>query len=192
MRRLAATVALLFAALLAWVAAGPWLTMRAIGNAVRAEDHAALSRHIDFPPLRASLKAQLGERLVRSAGIDRQAGLLGSLGATVANGLAGGAVDLMVTPQGLGALMEGRKVWNRARGLPPPRTEAGAAARSDPWRNAQRRYESSSRFTITVPGEDGAPVVFVLTRKGLRWKLSDIRLPPPQEVQSAARAHRPG
>ena len=47
MRRLAATVALLFAALLAWVAAGPWLTMRAIGNAVRAEDHAALSRHID-------------------------------------------------------------------------------------------------------------------------------------------------
>ncbi|TWT21712.1 DUF2939 domain-containing protein [Luteimonas wenzhouensis] len=192
MRRLAATVALLFAALLAWVAAGPWMTMRAIGNAVRAEDHAALSRHIDFPPLRASLKAQLGERLVRSAGIDRQAGLLGSLGATVANGLAGGAVDLMVTPQGLGALMEGRKVWNRARGLPPPRTEAGAAVRPDPWHGARRRYESPSRFTIAVPMEGGAPVVFVLSRTGLRWKLSDIRLPPPSADAGSAGNDRAG
>lgn len=192
MRKWLILAVLLAASLLAWVAAGPWFTMHAIGKAVREEDHAALSRHIDFAPLRASLKDQVGDRLARSVGVERQTGLLGALGMTVANELAGGAVDLMVTPYGLGALMEGRKVWNRARGLPPPRTEAGAAARSDPWRNAQRRYESSSRFTITVPGEDGAPVVFVLTRKGLRWKLSDIRLPPPQEVQSAARAHRPG
>src|SRR5690606_6780094 len=119
------------------------------------------------------------DRLVRSVGIDRQAGLLGSLGTAVASELAGGAVELMVTPQGLGALMEGRKVWNRARGLPPPRTGAGAAARPDPWRDAERRYESPSRFTATVRTDDGQPLVFVLTRRGLRWRLSDIRLPPP-------------
>ena len=178
MRRWLILAVLLAASLLAWVAAGPWFTMHAIGKAVREENHAALARHIDFPPLRASLKDQLGDRLARRVGVEHQTGLLGALGMTVANELAGGGVDLMVTPYGLGALMEGRKVWNRARGLPPPRTEAGAAARPDPWRNARRRYESTSRFTITVPDEDGAPLVFVLTRKGLRWKLSDIRLPP--------------
>lgn len=179
MRKWIILAGVLLAALLAWTAAGPYLTMHAIGKAVREENAAALARHVDFPPLRASLKAQLGDRLARRVGVEAQSGWLGALGATVANELAGGAVDLMITPYGLGALIEGRKVWNRATGLPPPRTEAGAAARPDPWREAQRRYESTSRFTATVHTDDGAPVVFVLTRQGVRWKLSDIRLPPP-------------
>jgi len=178
MRRWLILAGVLLAAVLAFGAAGPWLAMHAIGKAVREENAAALARHVDFPPLRASLKAQTGDRLARSVGIEAQSGWLGALGMTVATELAGGAVDLMVTPYGLGALMEGRKVWNRATGLPPPRTEEGARARPDPWRNAERRYESASRFTATVRTDDGAPVVFVLTRKGLRWRLSDIRLPP--------------
>ncbi|MEE7561224.1 hypothetical protein HH299_17155, partial [Xanthomonas sp. Kuri4-2] len=42
---------------------------------------------------------------------------------------------------------------------------------------AEHRYESSSRFTATVRTAGGDPIVFVLTRDGLRWRLSDIRLP---------------
>jgi len=179
MRRWLILAVLLLAALLAWVAAGPWIAMHAIGKAVREENATALARHVDFPHLRASLRDQASDRVSRSLGIDGQTGWLGALGAGVANQLAGGAIDLMVTPHGLGALMEGRKVWNRATGLPPPRTEAGAAVRPDPWRNAERRYESSSRFTATVQTDDGQPLVFVLTRDGLRWRLSDVRLPPP-------------
>ncbi len=178
MRKWLVLIVLLLAILLAWVAAGPFVAMHAIGKAVREENPAALARHIDFPPFRASLKAQLGDRLARSVGVETQSGWLGALGMTVANEVAGGAVELMVTPYGIGALIEGRKVWNRATGMPPPRTPEGAAVRPDPWRNAQRRYESTSRFTATVHTDDGAPVVFVLTRHGLRWKLSDIRLPP--------------
>lgn len=179
MRRWLVLAVLLLAALLAWLAAGPYLAMQAIGKAVREENAAALARHVDFPPLRASLKAQLGDRLARSVDVEAQSGWLGALGMTVANGLAGGAVDLMVTPHGLGAMIEGRKVWNRASGMPPPRSEEGARARPDPWRHAERRYQSASRFTATVHTDDGRPVVFVLTRQGLRWRLSDILLPPP-------------
>ena len=179
MRKWPLGAVLLFAALLGWIAAGPYVAMHAIGKAVREENAAALARHVDFPPLRASLKAQLGDRLARSVGVEAQTGWLGALGMTVANELAGGAVDLMVTPHGLGAMIEGRKVWNRATGLPPPRTEEGVRARPDPWRHAERRYGSPSRFTATVQTDDGRPVVFVLTRRGLRWRLSDILLPPP-------------
>ena len=75
MRKWLIPAVLVLAAVLAWVAAGPWLTMTAIGKAVREENHAALARHVDFPPLRASLKAQLGDRLARSVGIERQAGV---------------------------------------------------------------------------------------------------------------------
>ncbi|TWT23753.1 DUF2939 domain-containing protein [Luteimonas marina] len=177
MRKWIALAVLLLAALFAYAAAGPYLTIHAIGKAVREENAAALAKQVDFPPLRASLKAQLGDRLVRSAGIDAQSGLLGALGMSVAGGVIGGAVELMVTPMGLGALMEGRKVWNRASGLPPPSSGEDTSARPDPLRDAERRYESASRFTATVHGDDGAPIVFVLTRKGLRWRLSDIRLP---------------
>lgn len=177
MRRWLILATLLLAALLAWVAAGPWITLHAIGMAVREENAAALARHVDFTALRASLKDQLGDRLARGIGAETSRGWLGALGATVANELAGGAVELMVTPHGLGAIIEGRKVWNRASGLPPPRTEAGQQARPDPWRNAERHYASPSRYTATVRTDDGRPVVFVLTRQGLRWRLSDLRLP---------------
>lgn len=167
---------LLLVAVIGYGVAGPYLTIRAIGDAVRTENARALAKQVDFPPLRASLKRQLRDNIVRRAGEDAQASLIGALGLRMAGGLADGAVDAMVTPVGLGALMEGRKVWNRASGLAPPtRGEDGTGPR--PLQDARHRFESPSRFTATVSGADGADTVFVLTRKGLRWRLSDIQLP---------------
>jgi hypothetical protein len=65
-------------------------------------------------------------------------------------------------------------------GLPPERTANGAprpGATLDPLAGASYRYESASRFIATVQNADGAPVVFVFSRDGLRWKLTDVRLP---------------
>jgi hypothetical protein len=171
-------IALVLVALLAlgsYVAAGPYLTVRAIRTAVMEQDAAALSKQVDFPGLRASLKAQLGDRLLRRAGPDLQSTPLGAFGVAIADGLLGGTVDAMVTPAGLGALMEGHKIWKRVGdGLP---TADPAASAREPLHDARYRYESPSRFTATVVDEDGRAVVFVITRHGLRWKLSDIRLP---------------
>ena len=177
MKKWIALALALLLAVLGYAAAGPFLAIHAIGKAVREENAAALAKHVDFPPLRASLKAQLTDRMVRAAGIEVQSGLLGALGLGVAGSLVGGTVDLMVTPAGLGAMMEGRKVWNRVGGLPPPSASDDTWERHDPLRDAERRFESTSRFTATVRTDAGEPVVFVLTRSGLRWKLSDIRLP---------------
>ena len=178
MRKWIALALVVLAVLLGYAATGPYLAIHAIGKAVREENASALAKHVDFPPLRASLKAQLSDRLVRMAGIDTQSSLLGALGLGLAGSVVGSSVDLMVTPSGLGAMMEGRKVWNRAGGLPPPSASNDSWERPDPLRDAERRFESSSRFTATVHTDAGDPVVFVLTRNGLRWKLSDIRLPP--------------
>ena len=46
-----------------------------------------------------------------------------------------------------------------------------------PLKDSHKRFESTSRFTATVTTPDGRPVVFVLDRQGLRWRLTDIRLP---------------
>ncbi|WP_407351713.1 DUF2939 domain-containing protein [Luteimonas sp. R10] len=167
--------AALLLALGAYVAAGPYLTIRAIQQAVQEDDTRALARQVDFPALRSSLKLQLDDYLVRSAGADAQGSAFGQLGLRIASGLAGGAVDAMVTPVGLAAMMEGRRVWRRVdvRALPQPAGEPAAK----PLQDAERRYESPSRFTATVHDDAGRPVVFVLTRDGLHWRLSDIRLP---------------
>lgn len=182
-------VAALLIALVAYVGAGPYLTVRAIRTAVERQDAAALSKQVDFPALRSSLKAQLTDRLVREAGPDVQSSTFGAIGLSIAGGLIGGVVEAMVTPTGLGALMEGRKVWKRVddglTSTPPPESIAPssdngtptAPAAPRPFDGAKYRYESLSRFTATVQDDSGRPIQFVMTRDGLNWKLSDIRLP---------------
>lgn len=169
-------LAAVFAALLAYVVAGPYLTVNAIREAVKTEDARALAKQVDFAALRISLKAQLSDRLVLEAGPELQDSPFGAIGLRIAGGLVGGAVDAMVTPLGLGALMEGRKTWNRFGGIAPP-TRNDAGQQPEPLRDAVYRYESPSRFSATVQDDAGRPIVFVITRDGLRWKLSDIRLP---------------
>lgn len=160
----------------AYVASGPYRTVRAIREAVQAQDAAALSREVDFPALRASLKAQLSDRLVRKAGPGFQSSVFAALGLRLANGLIEPAVDAMVTPLGLGAIMEGRKEWAYASaGFARPDPNASSP---EPLREIDSRFESPSRFTATMHDGSGAETIFVVTRTGLNWKLSDIRLPP--------------
>lgn len=161
-----------------WIAAGPYLTINAIRSAVQEQDAAKLSQHIDFPALRTSLKQQVDDYMVRRAGTDMQASLLGSIALQLASGATDGIVDAMATPAGLAALMEGRNFWHRLNGR---RADSGnsyaTAPPRDPLEGAKYRFESPSRFTATIANADGDPVVFVLTRQGVAWKVSDVRLP---------------
>lgn len=174
MKKWIAFVLVALLALAGYVVAGPYLTVRAIRDAVRSGNHASLAEQVDFMTLRASMKAQLSDRLIREAGADMQASPFGALALTVASGAINAAVEVMVNPAGLGAMMEGRQVWRNVSGGMAPESQASSR---QPLQDAKFRYESLSRFTATVPDESGTPVVFVLTRDGLRWKLSDVRLP---------------
>jgi len=178
-----ALVALLLLAIGAYVAAGPYMTIRAIRHAVQAQDTGELAEQVDFPALRASLKAQLIDEVVRTAGPDVQSNAFGAVALTMATGVVNGVVDGMVNPTGLSAVMEGRRLWRNtndsfsrppldAQGNPTPQAVA-----QEPLHDAVMRYESASRFTATIHDDHGKPIVFVLRRTGLRWRLADIRLP---------------
>jgi hypothetical protein len=168
-------------ALSAYVVSGPYWTVRAIRQAIQAQDAAALADEVDFPALRASLKLQLDDRLVRKAGPKVQANLFGAFGIRLAQGLTDAAVETMVTPLGLGALIEGRKEWAYLRGGFADGDDKWGGMPSTPARDAfhdvDYRYESPSRVTATVRDAHGNATVLVLTRTGMRWRLSDIRLP---------------
>ena len=180
MKKFAALLLALVVLLGAYVGAGPYLTIRAIRAAVQAQDAGELAEQVDFPKVRASLKAQLVDAMVRRAGADAQSSLLGSFALTVGTGMVNTAVDAMVNPAGLAALMEGRRVWRNTRdSFARPATDADGmpVPEPPPLQDATYRYESLSRFTATIRDDNGHPIVFVLRRDGLRWRLADIRLP---------------
>lgn len=160
-----------------WIAAGPFLAINGIRQAVKAQDAAALSEYIDFPAVRTSLKQQVDDYVVRRAGADVQSSLLGSVALQLASGATDGIVDMMATPAGLAAVMEGRNFWHRLSGQRSSEDAYGTAPARDPLEGAKYRYESPSRFTATLANADGDPVVFVLTRDGLAWKVTEVRLP---------------
>lgn len=177
MKFLVAILVAVLLAIAAALAAGPFLTINAIRTAVQEQDAAELSEHIDFPALRTSFRQQLDDYLARRAGPEMQGSLFGAMGLRMASSAAGGLVDAMASPAGLAAVLEGRGFLHRIGSfgendragppLPPP----------DPLKDAKYAFESPSRFTATILNRDAQPVVFVLTREGLRWKVTDVRLP---------------
>lgn len=170
--------ALLIVVLLAgWVAAGPFMTVHAIRAAVKEGNTAELSKHIDFASVRLSLKAQVDDYLVRRAGPSAQSSLFGAIGLNLASGVAGTAVDAIATPMGIGAVLEGRNMLKRLDPREPRGDAYAPPAPAEPLKRLSYRFESPSRFTATVDNADGDPVVFVLTRDGLSWQVTDVRLP---------------
>src|SRR5688572_1775955 len=153
-----------------YIAAGPFMTINAIRTGVRDQDVAALSKHIDFPALRMSFKQQLDDYLVRS---DVQSNVFGAIALRVVGGATDGLVDAMATPAGLAALLEGRNFLHRVNGSRRSEGPNTPAPPRDPLEGATYAFESTSRFTATVSTGDGEHVVFVLTRQGLRWQLTD-------------------
>ena len=174
MRKWIALAVMSFALLLGYVAAGPYMAINGIRTALAERDAGSLERHVDFPALRVNMKAHVEDHVARQAKVE-SGSLLAAIGAQVASGLGGVAVDAMVTPLGIGALLQGHATWKRATGQTVDGDAYGAPQPMDPLKDAKTRYESTSRFTATVTGADGRPVVAVFQRQGLRWRLVDIR-----------------
>lgn len=160
-----------------YVIAGPYLALHGIRTAIAEQDTARLQKHVDFPALRVNLRAQVEDYLARKAGPDVSSNLFGAAALSIANQVLGRGVDTLVTPMGVAAILQGRSTWKRAIGETIGGDTYAPPVPAQPLKAAEHRYESLSRFTATVHDENGDPVVFVLTRQGLRWRLTDIRLP---------------
>ena len=174
---LLATILILLVAMGGYVVAGPYLAIHGISKAIEQRDTARLARYVDFPSLRVNLKAQLSDYVVRRGGPELQSSVFGAVALGIAGNLAGAGVDTMVTPAGIAALLQGQGLWKRAIGDTVGGDAYAPPAPAKPLQGARHRYESLSRFTATTYTRDGKEIVFVLSRDGLRWKLSNIVLP---------------
>lgn len=174
MKKWLVALAVVLVLLLGYGVAGPYLAIRGIHSAIEARDPNKLERYVDFPTLRANMRAKVAKRLLAAATSPSGRVVGDDLGRTMIGAISDKAVDAMVSPMGIALLLEGRALAHRATGKAPVGEKDDAA---DPLLHAKTKFESPSRFTAIVDSAEGRPVVFVFERKWLSWKLSDLRLP---------------
>lgn len=158
-----------------YVVAAPYITVHQMKSAAENHDGEALSEHIEFPSVRQSLKDQMNAMFAKKMAEDE--GMKGNpfaaLGAAFAGVMVDQVVDAYVTPAGITQLMAGEK--------PKPGTDQASdgsgSSNSKPLANASMSYESLDKFVVRVKGDDGEEGKFILRRRGLGWKLTDIIFP---------------
>lgn len=179
MKKWIALAAALVLLLAGYLAAGPFLAIRGIQASLQERDLGRLERHVDFETLRGNLRGQVEARLAKAAeGIG--GGMLAGAAREFVGQVSSHAVDAMVSPTGIAVLLEGRSLSRRMTGdadAAAPASDPGQPGAYQPLSHARTRFESPTRFTATTDSTDGKPVVFVFELQGLRWRLTDIRLP---------------
>ena len=165
---------------LLYCGAGPFLTIQGLQYALATRDTRQLDRYIDYAALRSHLKAQVDaqisqDRTGSSPRTQARAFLDGALAQ-----LADVGVDLIMTPFGLAALLQGQAVINRARGMTEGQDTFAPPASSHLLDHPRYRLSSLSCVTATVSTASGKPLQLVMTRYGIHWKLTNILLPVSQ------------
>ncbi|GGD71279.1 DUF2939 domain-containing protein [Croceicoccus mobilis] len=150
--------------LIACVAVGGWYfgsqyyALHDLRQAARAGDEQALRERIDFPALRISLEEQVKADLQRRS--SESDDVLGRLGNAIAGRLSGAAINLLVTPETMAAIVE----KGRASGITITREEK-------PEWDIERTGLNS--FRLTTDESKGA---LVFERRGLGWRMTGLEL----------------
>ena len=159
---------------LGYVFATPYITAYQMKVAAEARDGEALSEFVDFPALRQSLKDQMGGMLFKemSEGV-KEGNPFSAIGTAFASMIVKGVLDAYVTPDGLMELMKGRKPDSESNG-----GEATGQPPSGPFSDISLSYDSFSKFSIiTRDHATDMEVKFILKRRGIQWKLTEVILP---------------
>lgn len=164
MRKLLALllIALAVAGAYWWIA--PQRAAQAVAEAIARRDVVALERHVDFPRVRESLKADLNALLARE--LNRNRDPFAALGALFAGALIDSVVDALLTPEGLATIGTGLDPFSGV-------IDTGAVRN---WRLRRLGLEQALFHPPDNPNEG-----LVLERQGLTWRV--VRLtPPPAEL----------
>ncbi|WP_425126446.1 DUF2939 domain-containing protein [Burkholderia gladioli] len=198
-------LALLVLATIVYAYASPYLALRELKQAVDTRDAEAISRRVDYPALRVSLKQQLTEELMRRIDLQRHNNPLAMLGAVIGSALIGPLVDAYATPEGVAALLSGlppkadpgehppsldqpapTAAAPAGQGSAPPAAPSPAAPAPTSGSNAGKpaapqasaAYNGIDEFVVVYRKDvDGARYAAIFRRSGLfGWKLSAIDL----------------
>lgn len=182
--------------LIAAVLSAPFFTMYQIRSGIHKKDTAKLNTYVEFEELRLNLKDQLVRTIDEkfSKNTEMEENQFSQLTSNFAKRFATRMVDNYISPEGLGKLMGGgpkkeEKKIDDGKPTAEKNEEKTESSKNQSFfdfssedelklfKNASFAYQSPSVFTVTMPTKNNKDVQFVLTRKGVFWKLTNIILP---------------
>jgi phage tail protein X len=182
-----AAIVMACAALAAYWYWSPYLALRAMQSAAIARDADAFNAHVDYPQVRASLKAQLSTRMAAQIGATADANNpLAALGAMLGRTMSDKLVDAMVRPETIMQVMQHGQFGPAApdAGTTTDAAPAEAPQSANSPSNKQKWIilrEGADRMVAMPEDSAGAPekqVNIVFERSGFaQWKLTGVRMP---------------
>src|SRR4029450_4647493 len=142
--------------------ASPYFSFWRFTAALRSGDSAALSSHMDFPAIRASLKKQLVARFAQGTTSHKW---WGNLGPTLIDAI----VDAYVTPEGIAALISNPQVL---KSLKHPQQFRFPTGKAEDWSKVKHAFFTRPRTFVVE--RDGIKLRFRFTRLG--WKCAYLHL----------------
>ena len=179
-----------------WFFISPYRTAFKLHDAIRRNDAQEMAELIDFPAVRASLKAAISE-VARTAIRETGAGKhVAGVGGLIASAMTEPIVDALIAPQTIAAFLSGeqpdiRRGFRDQVGLANP---AASQARMRLAAVSRMNYESLDRFVVHAdyPKPAGADVVLVFWRSGLfSWRLTQVRFVVTSATDLAGQSARP-
>ena len=147
--------------------ASPYLTLDNMKKATTNRNADALAKEIDFPSLRTSVKANVKAQVIK-----QMTGASGSpvkgMSTELVDKIVNPMVDKLVTPEGLGDLMQDK--------VPGAKIDLSNLEKNIAESDIKMGYESLDRFVVHITDkvDRKKDVSLILRRDGLAWKLSGI------------------
>lgn len=152
-----------------WYVRAPFSTLTSIRVAAEHRDTSELSRLIDFPALKTSLKLLISDSVNAQTGSG--AGIAAGLTRIFAGALASPVVEALVTPESIASMFAGQ--------LPSPSAQAAQSQRAEGDKSdLDTTYAwdgiSTVRIRINSKSLQNQGLVFVMRRDGLSWRLATV------------------
>ena len=153
---------------------GPFLALYSIKESIEAKDSNQLSKNIYFPELRANLKDQINLSFSDSINKRLNDNPLRFLAEGLADIVVDETLDVFLTPDGLGRLMDGEDPSSIIRNNKKSEKKDSVV---EVLESIEFKYQSINRFIVFINTVNKKQIRLHLDRFGIRWKLVNVILP---------------
>jgi len=167
MKRIFTLAILVMAVAVIWGYTAPGRSLEQLRTAAESGDAAELTKIVDFPALRESVKTQVQAAFERRMQ-DPDGGPLATLAETLGEQIMEPTIDRLLTPEVIASLAAGR----------PPASRGSTEPRDLPAHDVD--WITPDTFRLRFPGDASEDEGFWLEfrRRGITWMLVGAGLPP--------------
>ena len=174
MKKILISLLLFFILLSTFLGLGPFLTLYSIKESIEVKDSSKLSQNIYFPELKSNLKNQINLSLSDRINKKINNNPLRFLAEGLADIVVEETLDVFLTPDGLGRLIDGEDPYSIIRNNKKlDKKDDGVEV----LESIEFKYESMNRFIVFINTVNKKQIILHLDRFGIRWKLVNVILP---------------